>query len=168
MPGSRTVEGDLGMRWNAVATPPLPTSTTCAEAAARRAADPAFLPSTDQEHEEDERLARAAAGLALRRHAGRSRVVVSPEGRVVERSGKDLREVRLLVGSGGVLRDTPPSRRGCSVSDRVGARRRQQLPAPAGHRRRPLRAGGRRLLAPTHQPPRPAGAPASGTVVAGT
>ena len=30
--------------------------------------------------------------------------MVSPEGRVVERSGKDLREVDLLVGSGGVLR----------------------------------------------------------------
>jgi hypothetical protein len=44
-------------------------------------------------------------GLALRRHAGRSRVVVSPEGRVVERTGKDLRTVGLLVGSGGVLRN---------------------------------------------------------------
>ena len=42
--------------------------------------------------------------LALRRHAGRSQVVFGPDGRVVERSGKDLREVDLLVGSGGVLR----------------------------------------------------------------
>jgi hypothetical protein len=31
-------------------------------------------------------------------------VVVSPEGRVVERTGKDLRDVDLLVGSGGVFR----------------------------------------------------------------
>jgi hypothetical protein len=31
-------------------------------------------------------------------------VVFGPDGRVVERSGKDLREVDLLVGSGGVLR----------------------------------------------------------------
>jgi hypothetical protein len=30
--------------------------------------------------------------------------VISPEGRVVERTGKDLRAVGLLVGSGGVLR----------------------------------------------------------------
>jgi hypothetical protein len=42
--------------------------------------------------------------LAMRRHVGRSRVVLSPEGRVVERTGKDLRAVDLLVGSGGVLR----------------------------------------------------------------
>jgi MutL protein len=34
--------------------------------------------------------------------------VVSPEGRVVERSGKDLRDVDLLVGSGGVLRHGRP------------------------------------------------------------
>ena len=52
--------------------------------------------------------------LALRRHAGRSKVVVSPEGRVVERSGVDLREVDLVVGSGGVLRH---GREG--VADRV-------------------------------------------------
>jgi hypothetical protein len=33
---------------------------------------------------------------------------VSPEGRVVERTGKDLRQVDLLVGSGGVLRNGRP------------------------------------------------------------
>ena len=31
-----------------------------------------------------------------------------PGGRVIERSGKDLREVDLLVGSGGALRHNPP------------------------------------------------------------
>ena len=31
--------------------------------------------------------------------------MLSPEGRVVERTGKDLREVDLLVGSGGALRN---------------------------------------------------------------
>jgi hypothetical protein len=35
-------------------------------------------------------------------------VVFGPDGRLVERSGKDLREVELLVGSGGVLRHNPP------------------------------------------------------------
>ena len=34
--------------------------------------------------------------------------MLSPEGRVVERTGKDLREVGLLVGSGGVLRNGRP------------------------------------------------------------
>lgn len=103
-PVTRTVEGDLGMRWSALTTVEearLPDLRAAAEA---RAGDPAFLPATDAERDDDEAIARAAVGLALRRHAGRSKVVLSPEGRVVERSGKDLREVDLVVGSGGALR----------------------------------------------------------------
>ena len=106
-PVTRTVEGDLGMRWSAVTTvleAGLAGDPALATAADERAADPGFLPVTDADLDADETIARAAVGLALQRHAGRSRVVVSPEGRVVERSGKDLREVELLVGSGGVLR----------------------------------------------------------------
>jgi hypothetical protein len=41
-------------------------------------------------------------------------VVLDDSGRVVERSGKDLREVALLVGSGGVLRHG-----GAGVAERV-------------------------------------------------
>jgi uncharacterized protein (TIGR01319 family) len=104
-PVTRTVEGDLGMRWSAVTTVEAAGLDELAAAARRRHDDPGFLPATDAEADEDEALARAAVGLALRRHAGRSRVVVSPEGRVVERTGKDLREVGLLVASGGVLRN---------------------------------------------------------------
>jgi uncharacterized protein (TIGR01319 family) len=83
-------------------------------AAVRRAADPSFLPETDAERREDEQIAATAAVIALRRHVGRSRVVVGQgtgagvSSRVVERTGKDLREVDLLVGSGGVLRHLAP------------------------------------------------------------
>ncbi len=108
---TRTVEGDLGMRWSApgvvaaaVEAGDLPVSVGLAEAAARRAADPAFLPGDADEHDHDEELARLAALVACRRHAGRARVVLSPDGRVVERTGVDLRGVDLLLGSGGVLR----------------------------------------------------------------
>jgi uncharacterized protein (TIGR01319 family) len=73
-----------------------------------RSAEPSFLPATAGERDEDLQLAATAATLAVRRHVGRSRVVVGPDGRVVERSGKDLREVELLVGSGGVLRHGGP------------------------------------------------------------
>lgn len=113
-PVTRTVEGDLGMRWSAVTTVAEAGLDDLAEAAARRQQDPAYLPGSDEERDADEAIARAAVGIALRRHAGRSRVVVSPEGRVVERSGKDLREVDLLVGSGGVLRNGRPG-----VAERV-------------------------------------------------
>ncbi len=109
VPVTRTVEGDLGMRWSAV--------TTVAEgiaagwvgeeleaAAVHRQQVPSFLPADEDQREDDRQIAAVAVGIALRRHAGRSQVVFGPDGRVVERTGKDLREVEVLVGSGGVLR----------------------------------------------------------------
>ncbi len=108
-PVTRTVEGDLGMRWSASGTWEAGLEAGLVgedlqAAARRRTADPAYLPESEVEQRAEERIATTAATLALRRHVGRSRVVVGPDGRVVERSGKDLREVDLLVGSGGVLR----------------------------------------------------------------
>ncbi|GAB2445177.1 methylaspartate mutase accessory protein GlmL [Nocardioides hungaricus] len=111
---TRTVEGDLGMRWSALTT--VADRPEFAVAAQMRQDDTSYLPDTDAECDLDEAIARAAVGTALRRHAGRSRVVVGPDGRVVERTGRDLREVGLLVGSGGVLRNGRPG-----VADRVFA-----------------------------------------------
>ncbi len=113
-PITRTVEGDLGMRWSATSTVAEAGLDDLVAAAEVRHADPGYLPTTDAGYAEDERIAAAAVGLALRRHAGRSQVVVGPDGRVVERTGKDLRDVDLLVGSGGVLRHGRPG-----VEDRV-------------------------------------------------
>ena len=122
-PVTRTVEGDLGMRWSAATT-----AAAAAEAgrdvpadAVRRAADPAYLPTDSEEARGDEALATAAAVVAMRRHVGRSRVVLSPEGRVVERSGKDLRAVDLLIGSGGVLRAADPATGARILSAATGA-----------------------------------------------
>jgi uncharacterized protein (TIGR01319 family) len=77
-------------------------------AARLRHDDPAHLPADPADASQDIRIAKAATVLAVRRHAGRSRVVLSDTGRVIERTGKDLREVDLLVGSGGVLRNATP------------------------------------------------------------
>ena len=107
-PVTRTVEGDLGMRWSAISTVEAAGLEDLTDAAVVRRADPGFLPTTEVAQDEDEAIARAAVRMALRRHAGRSRVVVSPEGRVVERTGTDLRRVGLVVGSGGVLRHGRP------------------------------------------------------------
>ncbi|MDT0186518.1 glutamate mutase L [Microbacterium sp. ARD31] len=107
-PVTRTVEGDLGMRWSAVSTVEAAGREDLADAAAARRADPGWVPRDAAEQDVDHEIAAAAVRIALERHAGRSKVVVSPEGRVVERSGKDLREVDLLVGSGGVLRHGGP------------------------------------------------------------
>jgi uncharacterized protein (TIGR01319 family) len=114
-PVTRTVEGDLGMRWSAVPVVAagieaglIPDDPVLRNAASRRHDDPSFLPDSADETAYDETLARVAVTVALRRHAGRQRVVFGPGGRVIERSGKDLREVDLLVGSGGVLRHNGP------------------------------------------------------------
>ena len=117
-PVTRTVEGDLGMRWSALSTWEAGREAgllgeDLRPAAVRRAAEPSLLPENDTDRHADEQIAATAATIALRRHAGRSRVVVDPtsgpgDTRVVERTGKDLREVDLLVGSGGVLRHLDP------------------------------------------------------------
>lgn len=83
----RTVEGDLGVHWSAEST--------------RQAAAAAGLG--------DVTTARAAITLALRRHAGRAVLRFGDDGKVIERSGRDLREAGLLVGSGGVLRHADPA-----------------------------------------------------------
>ncbi|WP_246210286.1 glutamate mutase L [Nocardioides piscis] len=121
-PVTRTVEGDLGMRWSAVTTVAAGQLDHLTSAAERRHADPGFLPDDADGRAVDEAIAAAAIEVALKRHAGRSKVVLSPEGRVVERTGKDLREVELLVGSGGVLRHGEPD-----------AVRRMLLPATGQH-----------------------------------
>ena len=108
------------MRWSAESTVTETGLDDLVDAAVRRRDDPAYLPDSEEEHVADERIAAAAVGLALRRHAGRSQVVVGPDGRVVERTGKDLREVDLLVGSGGVLRHGRPGVEGRVLAGSVG------------------------------------------------
>jgi uncharacterized protein (TIGR01319 family) len=116
VPATRTVEGDLGMRWSAVSTVaeavvagfvPTGLEAEAQREAAVRQADPGML----AEDGFDLRLAGWAAAVAVRRHAGRAQVRFEHGGagpaRLVERTGTDLREVAVLVGSGGVLRHAP-------------------------------------------------------------
>ena len=111
LPVSRTVEGDLGMRWSAVstvaegvATGLLPDSGELRAAALLRRDHPDLLPGDEQQRRHDETLAVTAVGVAMRRHAGRRQIEYDEGARVVRRTGRDLREVDVLVGSGGVLR----------------------------------------------------------------
>ncbi|MGK5440589.1 glutamate mutase L [Micromonospora sp. URMC 105] len=105
---ARTVEGDLGMRWSAPGVVraaaeerllAVGEQDVLAQAAAVRAADPGFLAGSAAERAADRRIAALAATVALRRHARGAATG--------ERAGRDLRDVRLMVGSGGVLRHAP-------------------------------------------------------------
>lgn len=113
---ARTVEGDLGMRWNAPGVVEAALAERLVDpgegeglavAAGLRAADPGFLPGTPAEVLADERLAGLAITVALRRHA-RGERLDGPDGPF--RGGKDLRRVALVVGSGGALRHARPGR----------------------------------------------------------
>jgi uncharacterized protein (TIGR01319 family) len=94
---SRTVEGDLGVREGAAGIVAAAHAERLlgpgeeddlAGHADRRVADPAYLATTDSDQRAEARLATLAAQVAVRRHA----------------RGRDLRRVRALIGSGGVLR----------------------------------------------------------------
>jgi uncharacterized protein (TIGR01319 family) len=104
----RTVEGDLGMRWSApgvvaaaVAERLLAPDDALAGYADRVAAAPASLPGP-RDLAAELRLAELAVTAALRRH-GRA---PTPSGQP-----RPLRDVRLVVGSGGVLRHATPEGR---------------------------------------------------------
>lgn len=111
-PAARTVEADLGMRWNAPGIVAAAAdeglleradAAPLAAAAERRAADPGFLPADDAEREVDRLLARLAIAVAMRRHAGCRRVSLEPDGAVLRNDGRDLSQVPVLIGTGGVL-----------------------------------------------------------------
>jgi uncharacterized protein (TIGR01319 family) len=101
---SRTVEGDLGMRWNATGVVAaaraerLPVDDALDRYAARVQSEPGYLPAgraAAQDVRHDARLAELAVTVALRRHARPASPSASP---------RPLRDVAMVVGSGGVLR----------------------------------------------------------------
>ncbi len=104
---SRTVEGDLGV-WSgapglvdAAAREGVLAPDRAAEISASLPRGSGTAPSDELD---DLELAGLASRLAVRRHAGRLRTHVSPDGVVVEAEGKDLRSVSAVIGSGGVFR----------------------------------------------------------------
>jgi len=110
----RTVEGDLGMRINAAAIAEAAGLDNLAAAAgliAKRAgevldaliSDIERLPDGDEEQNFDQALAEAALKIAMTRHAGSLAIVQTVAGPVSVQTGKDLSEVKTLIGTGGVL-----------------------------------------------------------------
>lgn len=110
----RTVEGDLGLRAGAAGAAAadgrwLEAEGAGAEAAIRhavslRAANPDWIPEGEDELRFDGLLAVSCAAQALVRHCGTmmlSRAVAGPP--TLTRDGADLRETRLVLGTGGVF-----------------------------------------------------------------
>ncbi len=108
----RSVEGDLGMRWNARTIVALQGAELFAQNAGvteeelAQALDvfdktPDILPQNQAMERIDVALAQAAAKNACQRHAGQLEVVFTPLGERYMQSGKDLSDVKWLIGTGG-------------------------------------------------------------------
>ncbi len=114
----RTVEGDLGMRVSARATAKsgqaLVDWLLGEERKAgfeafldRIAREPDYLGESDEEQEFDFILASACIHHAVRRHAGTFKRTFTASGETFIQTGKDLRHVTRLIGSGGYLSSVP-------------------------------------------------------------
>ena len=108
----RSVEGDLGMRWNARTIVALQGEELFAEDAGvtveelRQTLDvfdktPDILPQNEAMEKIDVALAKSAAKNACERHAGHLEVVFTPLGERYMQTGKDLSDVKWLIGTGG-------------------------------------------------------------------
>ena len=108
----RTVEGDLGMRHSAAAVVEAAGIASIAADSGLTESDienllrnlkVQDLPESAKEKAFDRALARAAIGIAVERHCGTLKTVYTPTGPVTVQSGKDLRRVGAVIGTGGVL-----------------------------------------------------------------
>jgi uncharacterized protein (TIGR01319 family) len=121
----RTVEGDLGIRFNAATIlarigldelasalhRDFPREAVSNEAfndyIAQISDDTGAVPQAAWHSAADAVLARAAVDLAIARHVGRRERIVAREGEAWVHSGKDLRDTRTFIGTGGVFVHNP-------------------------------------------------------------
>lgn len=110
----RTVEGDLGIRYNAPSIVQL-----CGEERLRKnlpflthgvcqkienlSRNVGFIPRDPEDQDIDFALAASAAQVAMERHAGIIQALWGPHGQYFVQYGKDLTAVPTLIGTGGVF-----------------------------------------------------------------
>ncbi|MBM6821130.1 methylaspartate mutase accessory protein GlmL [Fusobacterium mortiferum] len=112
----RTVEGDLGMRYSALALleaagtktirnylhDPLKQIDIKSQCLYRHN-NIKMVPQTEDEIKFDEAMAKAATELAMTRHCGVLECVYTPMGTMFNQNGKDLTETPYVIGTGGVI-----------------------------------------------------------------
>lgn len=110
----RTVEGDLGMRYSAA---PLVKAARAAviarwagveepvviNYAEKVEANIEYLPQSPQEEQVEVAMARACTALGIDRHTGYLETYFTPFGTAYSQIGKDLTEVKTIIGTGGVI-----------------------------------------------------------------
>lgn len=116
----RTVEGDLGIRYNAVSileaagmdmvrnkmrifSERVPEAETLKKMAENLSAHVGCIPESETDFLVDTGLAAAAVDVATRRHAGTISEAFYPSGTVRIQRGKDLTNVKCVIGTGGIF-----------------------------------------------------------------
>ena len=62
-----------------------------------------MVPETKEEIDFDEAMAKVATELSMERHVGTIESIYTPMGAMYTQIGKDLMEVKYMIGTGGVL-----------------------------------------------------------------
>ncbi len=112
----RTVEGDLGMRYSAIAL--LEASSTkkikhyldekykdinVKEHCKKRYNNIKMVPLSKEEIDFDEAMAKVATEISMERHCGKIECIYTPMGTMLQQIGKDLLETPYVIGTGGVI-----------------------------------------------------------------
>ncbi len=114
----RTVEGDLGMRYNASSILQAVgeehfrrqlgnSNLDLADEVGQLALFTDRLPESSKEWDLDNELARTAARLSMERHAGFIEPTYGPQGQILIQYGKDLTGTKTVIGTGGPLVFSP-------------------------------------------------------------
>lgn len=111
----RTVEGDLGMRYSALAVYEaaglrlvknfidVEKYDSVEDEFEKRFENTDFVPTEKIDKEFDLGMAKICTFISMGRHAGTVKIVYSPLGNIYNQEGKDLSEVKYLIGTGGVI-----------------------------------------------------------------
>lgn len=109
----RTVEGDLGMRYSALSLYEavgeekikyyLKDKADIYDLCKFRSQNIRMVPKSDFDYKTDEAIAKSAVELAVKRHCGKLRKEFSYSRYIYYQSGKDLRSVKNIIGTGGVI-----------------------------------------------------------------
>ncbi len=110
----RTVEGDLGMRYSAMAVYNVSGKRVMRkylsiddynleDEFSKRHNNTSFVSIEEKDIIFDEAIAKVCADISMARHAGRVSSVYTPMGMMFSQEGKDLMELPYIVGTGGVL-----------------------------------------------------------------
>lgn len=110
----RTVEGDLGMRYSSMSVYEASgmrmlrkyldvSKYNPEEEYLERYENTSFVSTTPEDIAFDEAMAKICVDLSVKRHAGVVEPVYSTTGVVYSQRGKDLSDVKILIGTGGVI-----------------------------------------------------------------